>query len=222
MSDRGHEIVDLINPNTKYDLFARNVPRVYSATGGLLQKSPIVCGGTDDNFEIIQDCHVIGQSEMKIKMNTKRDDAASVVLDQSKLWIVGGSNAEDGGVKALRSTEFIKLDQPSAEGPEMQFTIRAHSMIQYDEKSIYIIGGSQNKITSKKTWIIDPTNGFQIKEGPLLQKARKWHGCAKMTIGGRTILVVAGGNEASNSVEILDPSEKDIWFWTPGLCFEIY
>ena len=92
-------------------------------------------------------------------------------------------------------------------------------MIQYDEKSIYIIGGFQNgSFWSNKTWIVDPTNGFQIKEGPSLNKARRLHGCAKMTLNGRTILVVAGGNGnngALDSVEILNPRGNNIW--TPGM-----
>ena len=100
-------------------------------------------------------------------------------------------------------------------------------MIQYDEKSIYIIGGVQNGSISNKTWIVDPTNEFQITEGPSLNKARNDHGCAKMTLNGRIILVVTGGFGAQksgvfgfglgalDSVEILDPSENNVW--TQGL-----
>ena len=88
-------------------------------------------------------------------------------------------------------------------------------MIQYDEKSIYIIGGYQNGSLSKKTWIVDPTKEFQIKEGPSLNKGRINHGCAKMTLNGRTILVVAGGFGAMDSVEILDPLGNNVW--TQGL-----
>ena len=77
---------------------------------------------------------------------------------------------------------------------------------------------NQNHCLSNKTWIVDPTNGFQITEGPSLNNARAEHGCAKMTINGRTILVVAGGfgNDGSlDSVEILDPLENN--GWTPGM-----
>ena len=83
----------------------------------------------------------------------------------------------------------------------------------------YIIGGFQNGSLSKKTLIVNPKNGFEIKEGPSLNKARFGHGCAKMTLNGRTILVVAGGVDEDwktlDSVEILDPSENNVW--TPGL-----
>ena len=214
--------MDFLNPNSKYELLANNVPRVNFATGGLLQKSPIVCGGKnqmDGNWIVSQDCVVIGKPEME--MIEKRSGAASVALDQSTLWIVGGFNGND-----LSSTEFIKLGQLfqsklifSAKGPDLPFRISGHSMIQYDEKSIYIIGGFQNDRRTNKTWIVDPTNEFQIKEGPSLIKGRYGHGCAKMTLNGRTILVVAGGVDEDwktlDSVEILDPSENNVW--TPGL-----
>ena len=91
-------------------------------------------------------------------------------------------------------------------------------MIQYDEKSIYIIGGRQNGSISKKTWIVDPTNEFRITEGPSLNEGRSYHGCAKMTLNGRTILVVAGGfgnGGRLDSVEILDPLGNN--GWTPGI-----
>ena len=91
LSKRGHEIVDFLNPNSKYQLLADNVPRVYFATGGLLQNSPIVCGGQkimDGNWKYFQDCVAIAQPEMEMKMIEKRTFAASVALDQRTLWIV--------------------------------------------------------------------------------------------------------------------------------------
>ena len=206
--------MDFLNPNAKYQLLANNVPRVSGATGSLLQNLPIICGGRDEQWNVSQDCVVIGQPEMEMKMIEKRSGAASVALDQSTLWIVGGED----DLNNLRSTEFIKLGQPSVKGRDLAFRISRHSLIQYDEKSIYIIGGFQNDSRSKKTWIVDPTNEFQIKEGPSLNKARNSHGCAKMTLNGRTILVVAGGlgnGGCSDSVEILDPQGNNVW--TPGM-----
>ena len=53
VSEDGHEIVDLLNPTAKYELLANNVPRVDFATGGLLQNSPIVCGGSQNRNNMI-------------------------------------------------------------------------------------------------------------------------------------------------------------------------
>ena len=84
--------MDLLNPNAKYELLANNVPRVIGATGGLLQNSPILCGGRDKQFKISQECVAIGKPEKEMKMIEKKFNAASVALDQSTLWIVGGYN----------------------------------------------------------------------------------------------------------------------------------
>ena len=50
-----------------------------------------------------------------------------------------------------------------------------------------------------------------------MNNGRSSHGCVKMTFNGRTILVVAGGYNGGrlDSVEILDPSENNVW--TQGL-----
>ena len=179
-----------------------------------------------DDHEIVDFLNPNGKWQMKRNMIEKRSGAASVALDQSMLWIVGGT---DELYNDLRSTEFIKLGQPSVKGRNLPFRISGHSMIQYNEKSIYIIGGKQNgQFYSKKTWIVDPTNGFQIKEGPSLNKGRESHGCTKMTLNGRTILVVAGGYNFGclESVEILDPLGNNVWtqgmflkFITVKLCW---
>ena len=114
-----------------------------------------MCGGLEQ-YSDSQNCVVIGKPELETKMIEKRAGAASVVLNPYGLWIVGGQLYYD-----LSSTEFIKLGQPSVKGRDLPFRIYGHSMIQYDEKSIYIIGGDQNvgshngSFPSKKTWIVD-------------------------------------------------------------------
>ena len=115
------------------------------------------------------------------------------------------------------------MGQPSVKGPDLPFSIVDHSMIQYNKESIYIIGGTITQNGSKcswtnQTWIVDPTNGFKIRKGPSLNIGSINHGCAKMSINGRTILVVAGGRNSNgylDSVEILDPSTNNTWI--PGL-----
>ena len=96
---------------------------------------------------------------------------------------------------------------------DLPFTISWHCMIQYDSNSIYIIGGKQEGTTSKKTWIANPSDNFKIKEGPDLNKARAYHCAGKMEVGGKNILVVAGGDSKSylDSVEILDPTSNKGW-----------
>ena len=204
--------MDFLNPSVKYELNPENVPIIHKTSKSFLQKSLVFCGGRDDVFNVSQDCVAIG-TIMKTREN--KTFAVSVTLDQRTLWIVGGYDIK---YENLRLTEFLKLSQPSVNGTDFLFTVIEHSMIQYDEKSIYIIGRNLNGSISKKTWIADPTNRFRIRKGPPLNFRRQNHSCAKMTINGRTILVVAGGCESGkplDSVEILDPSTNNNW--TPGL-----
>ena len=96
-------------------------------------------------------------------------------------------------------------------------------MVQYDSSKVYLIGGYQsdrdNSETSKKTWIIDPTNGFVFNRGPDLNEERFYHSCGKFNYNGRDILIVAGGvNEKGflDSVEILDPLSHGENVWKYG------
>ena len=73
--------MDFLNPSAEYKLLAvDNVPRVSYATGGLLQKSPIVCGGIDYSLDESQECIVIGQPEMATKLLEKGVASAIVAL----------------------------------------------------------------------------------------------------------------------------------------------
>ena len=117
--------------------------------------------------------------------------------------------------------EFIKLNQDPTQGPEFPVSISHHGMIKYDEKYIFVIGGIQNKETSRKTWIVDVTNpnSFIIKKGPRLKEARSNFAFGKMVIDGKTILIVAGGRfwrsmgtfSNLDSVEMLDPTSHQGW-----------
>ena len=130
----------------------------------------------------------------------------SVVLNPTTLWIVGGY---DPDFNHLNSSEFIKLDKPSTIGPELPFQISGHSMIKLSYNAIFIIGGFQNGFISKKTWIIDPSDGFNIREGPSLNTRRYGHSCAKMISNGKIVLMVAGGRDDSSYLDTVEMLKID-------------
>ena len=102
-------------------------------------------------------------------------------------------------------------------GIELPFTISNHGVLKYDENTIFIIGGDQNGSVSNKTWIVNPKNEFEIKEGPKLNHKRSEFSYGKMrTNAGKLLLIVAGGygetfGEILNTVEILDPTSDQGW-----------
>ena len=204
------EIIDLINTKLKSRIVVEeNGPKSYHyATGGILQNQPLIFGGIDSTETSIENVSIIGMPNHSSKMMILRNNMSSIVLNKSKIYITGGNGGLPLPLRCLKSTEIHSLDQPPVPGPDLPFIVDGHSMVMVDPKTIYLIGGTQNGQTSNKTWIIDPTNDFQIKVGPSLNIARYCHSCSKMRIGGRIFLVAAGGMNSSHgkvdSVEVLD------------------
>ena len=143
-----------------------------------------------------------------LQMQERRCCAASVVVNNSTMLITGGR----GFGYAKRTTEFIYLDKPPVQGPKLPFYISKHSMIQVDSKTILMIAGEQcqdkwnwQPEPSNKTWILDPSDNYKIvREGPTMNKARRLHSSAKMLINEKEYIVVAGGCNMGNTVELLE------------------
>ena len=154
------------------------------------------------------------------EMMIRRQLMSSVVLNESKIWVTGGL-FDDG--ERLNSTEVISLDQPSVQGPKLPFTVSDHCLVLVNSSTILLIGGIQNSQASNKTWIIDPSKDFQIKEGPSLNCIQK-NGlgtsgtafCAKMRIDGRIFLVAVGDGWNVGCVELLDTNCLDEG-WKKGM-----
>ena len=79
--------------------------------------------------------------------------------------MVLGGRDRDNRHRDLSTTEFVKPNQGPILGPELPFKISSHGMIQYSKNAVIIIGGRQNGTVSRRTWIMDPTNEFELKSG---------------------------------------------------------
>ena len=209
----------MLNPKDNCEILATDI-KTCGSVGGLLQNCPIICGGkrtVTDKEEASDDCKILDKPLKTFQMLEKRAFASSVVLNQTKLWATGG-HSFPSPTSHLASTEIISLDQSVIQGPTLPFSIDGHSMVQVNSKTIYLIGGFQNNLPSNKTWIVDPSNNYSMKEGPSMNIARFLHSSAKFKINGRDFLVVSGGakskTEFFDSVELLDtslPEAKQAW-----------
>ena len=65
-------------------------------------------------------------------------------------------------------------------------------MIKINPYAIYIIGGFQDNECSDKTWIVDLSYGFEIKEGPTLNVRRAGHSCGLIQVDSTTTLIIVG------------------------------
>ena len=85
------------------------------------------CGGYIDNHGSSNDCYKMNQNESLpfVKMNHRRQDASSVVYNNS-LWITGGIDKFYG---SLKSTEYIFLTGESVPGPDLPHNLWLHAMV---------------------------------------------------------------------------------------------
>ena len=84
-------------------------------------------------------------------------------------------------------------------------------MVQVDQKTIYILGGYQNVKPSNETWIVDPTNNFDIKKGPSMKAKRVYCSGSTMNIGGKQYILVAGGHDLYQAEDNRSITWKDCY-----------
>ena len=205
------EIIDFAHMKTKNEIIAETIHR-QCPIGVSVKGKSIVLGGEDFDGGVFQDGFIFQEPFRKVQMLEPREGAACVVINGDTIWIAGGNIGEE----ALQSTEYLYLDSHnlcSVQGPDLPFPIDGHSMIQISPSCIYVIGGFIKGWPSKKTWMIDPTDHFFMREGPSLLENRLCYSCAKMVLDGRVVIVVAGGI-GKDSIELLDPLSDE--GWVPG------
>ena len=187
----------------------------YNAMGGLINETPVLCGGKDYP-EYYDSCIVFGQTKTSIKLKEPRSQAASVMLNKKTLWILGGVTT---GGSRLSSTEFITLDPAtSVNGPALPKELYGSCAVKYNESHIYLTGGYSSGYTND-VWIYNSildAGSSSWTEGPRMNNERGYHGCIVLHHDQRSLIVVAAGWNGGNglkSVEILDPNKNK---WVQG------
>ena len=110
-----------------------------NAVGGLLGSTPILCGGSD--YPSFEDSCISFKNSQWTKthqITTKRGYAASVQLNSTTMWILGGKNSDD----RLDSSEFVELDSTVGKpGPKLPYVVETHCAVKYSKDKVHVIGG---------------------------------------------------------------------------------
>ena len=208
------DVIDLTDPSLICTSVFGELESVRTnSIGGLINETPILCGGVNEKT-----CIVFGQTKTSIKLNEPRSRAASVVLNETTLWIMGGSVPFPG--TALSSTELITLDPAtSVNGPALPNELYASCAVKYNDTHIYLAGGYDGSDWTNKVWIYNTildAGSSSWTEGPRMNNKRGTHGCTVLHHGQSSWIVVAGGYDGKKpvtSMEILDPNKKK---WVQG------
>ena len=179
------------------------------ATGGLLGNTPLICGG--ESFgQYIDECYSLNGETSKFvtKMSVKTSGAASIVLNETILWITGGYN----GNVPLASSEYIRLSG-SSPGRYLPMTLERHVMIAINTTHSMLIGGYASDYLDL-TFYFNHGNQQWI-DGPRLIQARWRHavGIVNDQVTRTNLVIITGGWKGGSldSTEILVDSQ-----WLPG------
>ena len=142
--DKSSEILDLTNKNANWLNQQNMVPfekHVGGATGALVDGKPLICGG-NRGFQLYDECYIITKSNISLvtNMNSKRADAASVVVNNTKLWVLGGWNT---GI--LNSTEYVHIGEEEGgfaiAGPDLPVPAHRHAVVSLNSSCYMLISG---------------------------------------------------------------------------------
>ena len=206
-----------MNPTIACQNMAPFAKYTYRATGALVDGKPLICSGSDGGYS--DECYMITKSSTSFisKMNTKTENAASVVVNNNILWVLGGY---DGSY--LSSTEYIQIGIGSSTGPELPLAVAGHAMVALNQSTFMLIGGDFFGSYLSKTFYYQESNQDWIP-GPEMDQARYWHaaGLGIDTATSEQYIAVTGGyagyydgsHHYLESVEILYSGETE---WQTG------
>jgi hypothetical protein len=202
------EIVDLGSGATKCDYLPRYPLATRGTFGGLVNNStPLVCGGLDTN-----ECFLFedGRWQNTFAMVDVRFHFAgmpSSPYSNPSHWffVLGPDNAE-----VLTDTGWQNI------GPLLPASIFVPCLVVINETAVLVIAGTINsregETYSKSTFIFNAVTSLW-SPGPSLSVGRRSMGCGRIPDSGnsgRHYFIVAGGENALRSVELL-PTMNDQW-----------
>ena len=212
------EVISLDKNNTAIvlvDLNSQLPSTEWGAVGGIIGNVPILCGLFKKDYCLT--FQNSSWSNLNLSMIEEgREYAASIQVNSTSIWVVGGKKHDTNPWVFMDSTEFINQNASKAiAGPKLPYKMYGMCMIKLSEDQIYVIGGRNETLGyMNEVWIFNPKNGFNKTQGLSMKTERMFHACGTMNDGNDTLIVVAGGyneNGSLDSVEIYNQTENK-WF----------
>ena len=188
------EIVDLENPSKSCILSAEFPYKLANAVGGFTSSGPLLCGGKYYGpYEKSADCYGIRSNGQFVKMSeltmdTPRASASSIVTEDGKLMIFGGWSRG-----ALADTEIINAPESKTEdGFKLPKGIYGQCSVLINATTVIVLGGYNNVFLQKSTYFIN-LETLQVTNGPEMQEAGVWFGCAVFEHNQQNVVIATGG-----------------------------
>ena len=181
---------------------------VWSATGGLVGNTPLICGGIHSRVSQ-KSCYSLkedGTWKLESNLNTTRQYAANgEVIMNNKMVIAGGFNPHK-----LATIEVVEPNtRPRTLPIRLPVAMLGSCIVPWDTNTFLIIGGSDGSGADglglrRQTHFINMANNTYTN-GPNLLIARSMFACHTMQVNDEDFIIVAGGSGvgAQKSTEYL-------------------
>jgi hypothetical protein len=149
------------------------------------------------------------------RLSQPRYDAASVVWNNTTLWLTGG-HLDTGKTK---STEFVQLTGTTP-GPDLPLKVSRHCLVSLNDTTLLLIGGILKEGTYSKATFFYNTDHNTWTEGPSLIIGRYEHSCALFKSPKHdhndTVIVTGGFNNVDGSLTSTKLLNLDSNSWQSG------
>ena len=210
------EIIDLtIKGGNKCENWPKFPVSVSGATGGFIGTDILICGGYDARY--FDECYSLNSKKATFVtyMSNKREDAASIVLNDNTLWVTGGHDWL-GYSHTFASTEYITMSGTTS-GPDLPMPLEQHAILAINSSCSMVIGGMNGDTFDVTSTFYYDHNNDVWTNGPNLNQARYDHaaGIVIDEFTDENYVAVTGGYE-KDSTELLKNNE-----WIQGKTFGI-
>jgi len=188
---------------------------MWSAAGGVINNTPIICGGYRPIGSPRQQksCYRFNENSnswnFHTNMKTRRSWHAATVINDS-LFISGGHD----GSNVLASTEFILADRTVTSGPNLPVARYGHCMVTLHDSKVIIIGASSSSSLYKSVLVYDPSKtDNSYTTGPSMKYERQHSACTLFHSelhNGRPVVLAAGGRNQATA-EVYDYTNSNQW-----------
>jgi len=180
------------------------------AAGGVVNGSPIICGGRRSSRERTDSCHRFDRNsnswELHSTMTSRRAGHASTVV-KNALFITGGND----GSSRLATTEYIYANGTVQSGPNLPESRSAHCSVTLHDGKVMILGAVLSSL-DRNVIIMDPADN-SFTTGPSMSYEREQAACTLFNSplhNGRPVVLAAGGIVQATS-EVYDYTYANQW-----------
>jgi len=181
------------------------------AAGGVVNGSPIICGGYRYGVGPTNSCHRFDRNanswKLHSSMTSRRYYHASTVV-KNALFITGGAD----GRSRLSTTEYIYANGTVQSGPNLPEARDGHCSVTLHDGKVMILGAYSPSSLRRNVIIMDPADNT-FATGPSLSYDRAFAACTLFHSplhNGRPVVLAAGGNYQATA-EVYDYTNANQW-----------